>query len=132
MSPDLWTIGADIGQMVTGLSVVTATYVWTRGRLSDRRERKAAIRQRTWGGYIDQSGINTWLVQLAEEPDRPTGRVVLDVVDGKGEPSVNGAHSLRQRIIGEGMLGRVPTTEEYELLAALQKERGYGKGFPVR
>lgn len=129
---DLWTVGADIAQMATGGSVVTATWVWTRGRWRGRQERKSATNLRSWSGYIETGGINEWYVRLVEQPGAPTGRVVLDVVDRDGEPDVNRAHSMRQHILGDGQLARVPTPEEYAFLIALRKERGYGKGSPVR
>lgn len=58
--------------------------------------------------------------------------MVLNVVDRDGEPNASRAHDLRQAIIGDGMLARVPTPEEYDFLKAQRKECGYGKGFPVR
>ena len=35
-------------------------------------------------------------------------------------------------IIGDGMLSRSPTPEEFDFLKALRKEKGYGKGVAVR
>jgi hypothetical protein len=129
---DGWTIGADVGGMLTGLSVLTATIVWTRAQWRDRQQRKAATAHRNWHGYVMPEGINDWYVRLAEDPRHLTATVVLDVVDRNGEPDPGMAHSLREIVKGDGMLARVPTPEEYDFLIAQRKERGYGKGFPVR
>lgn len=43
---DALTTGADIGTMLTGLSAVTAAYVWTMGRFRDWRRQKVAIAER--------------------------------------------------------------------------------------
>ncbi len=67
-------------------------------------------------------------MRLAEDPKEPAARVVLDVVDRDGDPDVNWAQNMRQRIVGDGILARVPTPEEYDFLIALRKDRGYGKG----
>lgn len=129
---DWMTTGADIGTMVTGLSAVTAAYVWTRTQWRGWRQQKAATSLRNWHGYITVEGIDTWYVRLAKDPKQPTARVVLDVVDREGNPDAALAHNVRQRIIGDGMLSRSPTPEEYDFLIAQRKERGYGKGFPIR
>jgi hypothetical protein len=75
-------------------------------------------------------------VRLVEVPDTPSARVVLEVLDGPdGNPSVNQAHTMRQRIREDNMLARVPTPGESAFLKTLRKERGYGKdkdAFPVR
>jgi hypothetical protein len=126
-----WDIGADIGAMLTGLSAVTAAYVWISGQVHARREHKDAISLRNWHGYIEVGGINTWYARLAEEPKAPTARVVLEVVDQDGNPRENEAHNMRQRIINDGMVARAPTQEEWSFLMDLKKERGYGKGFPM-
>jgi hypothetical protein len=125
---DVWTAGADIGTMVTGLSAVTAAFVWTRSQVRDWRQQREARSARNWNGYIEVSGINSWYVRLAEDPKEPSARVVLDVIDRDGDPDVNWAQNMRQRIVGDGILARVPTPEEYDFLSALRKERGYGKG----
>jgi hypothetical protein len=77
---DALSVGADVATMLTGLSVVTATIVWGEKQLREHRERKAVTAERNWGGYIAPNGINSWDVVLAEDPDLPPGRVVLDVV----------------------------------------------------
>jgi hypothetical protein len=102
------------------------------GRVRDRREQKAAIAERNWHGYIDTGGISDWPVRLAEDPKEVTATVVLNVVDRDGEPDASRAQDLRQTIIEDGMLARVPTPEEYDFLKTQRKERGYGKGFIVR
>lgn len=130
---DLMTDGADIGTMLTGVSAVTAAATWTAGRVRGWRERRLARSRRTWHGYIAAEGIDTWYVRLAEDPDAPSGRVVLEVLnrDG-GEPDDMLAHGMRQIILQDGMLSRSPTPGEYEFLKDQRKERGYGNGFPVR
>lgn len=129
---DGWTIGTDIATMLTGLSVLTATIVWTRTQWHGWRERKAAIALRNWHGYVMTEGISDWYVRLAEDPQTVTATVILTVVDRNGEPDAQRANDLRLTIAGDGMLARVPTPEEYDFLKAQRKERGYGNGFPVR
>ena len=130
---DALTAGADIATMVTALTVVTALYVWGRNQWHGWQQQKAAIARRTWHGYITLEGVDTWYVRLAEDPDSPSGRVVLEVLNGKnGDPDPMLAHGMRQVIIRDGMLSRSPTPEEFEFLKVQRKERGYGKGFPVR
>lgn len=128
---DALTVGADVATMLTGLSVVTATIVWGEKQWRERQARKALTAERNWGGYILPNGINSWDVVLAEDPDSPTGRVVLDVVNSKGEPDVNMANNLRQLVLRDGRVTRAPTPAEAGFLRYLHKERGYGKGFPV-
>lgn len=48
---------------------------------------------------------------------------------GKGQMMAEG---MRRVIARDGMLSSVPTQDEYDFLKYLRKERGYGKGFPVR
>lgn len=100
---DALTTGADIGTMLTGLSAVTAAYVWTMGRFRDWRRQKVAIAERNWGGYISPGGINGWDVRLAEEPNTPTSRVVLEVL---GNNAQNWADNLRQTVLRDGKLSR--------------------------
>jgi hypothetical protein len=47
-----------------------------------------------------------------------------------GEPDAALAHSLRQIVLGDGMLARAPTPEEYDFLKAQRKERAE-TGFPI-
>ena len=129
---DVWTAGADVGTMATGLSAVTAAYVWTRSQMRNWRQQKAATRSRNWHGYIMVEGINDWYVRLAEDPKSPTAQVVLNVADRDGEPDAAMAHSMRQVIIADRMLARVPAQAEYDYLIAMRKERGYGEGYPIR
>ena len=125
---DALTAGADIGTMLTGLSAVTAAYVWTRNQLRDWRDQRAAVAARNWHGFIEVGGINSWDVRLAEDPATPTARVVLEVVDRDGNLDANWAQNMRQHVIADKMLARAPTPEEYAFLIALRKDRGYGKG----
>lgn len=133
---DVLKAGAEIATMVGGLSVLTAVSLWIRERWHERREQRAARNLRNWHGYIDLGMLSSWYVRLAEVPDTPSARVVLEVLDGPhGDPSVNQAHAMRQRVREDNMLARVPTTGEFAFLKTLRKERGYGKdndGFPVR
>jgi hypothetical protein len=125
---DALTAGADIATIATGLSAVTAAYVWIMGRVRDRRQQKAAIAERNWHGYITPGGINGWDVRLAEHPDGPTSRVVLEVLGTNAE---NWADNMRQTVLRDGKLSRSPTVEEWEFLMYLYRERGYGKGLPI-
>jgi hypothetical protein len=127
-----WTIGADIGAMLTGLSVLTATIVWTRNQWEQLQQRRAETQRRNWHGYIGLSGISDWFVQLAEEPQEPDARVVLRVTRRDGTPDTNGADSLRQHVVQDGLLCRVPSPAEYDFLKDLHKKHGYGSGVPVR
>ena len=128
-----WTIGADVGQMLTGISAVTAAYVWSRGQLYNWRQQRDTKRLRNWNGYIDIHGIDSWYVHVESGIDTPSASVVLTVLDRKGNPSEGAASVLRQRITQDGMLARVPSPEESDFLAALRKDQGYGQGsVPVR
>jgi hypothetical protein len=119
--------------MLTGLSAVTAAYVWTRSQVRGWREQRAEAQRRNWDGYIDVGGINTWDVRLTDNPATPSARVVLDVVKQDGTPDDMMAHNMRQCVLRDGILSRPPTTQELELLKSLGRERGYGKGgFVVR
>jgi hypothetical protein len=128
---DGWTIGADVGVMLTGLSVLTATSVWTRNQWREFRERRAAARLRNWHAYVMPERINEWYVRLAEDPETPVGTVVLEVLaslDGEPDPAL--AQSMRQVVLADGMLARAPTPEEYDFLKAQRKARR-DSGFPV-
>jgi len=129
---DALTAGADIGAMLTGLSVLTATIVWTRNQWEQIQQRRAETRLRNWHGYIMTNGIDTWYARLAEEPESPTARVVLEITGRDGTPDDMLAYNVRQVVLRDGMLSRSPTPAELDFLMALQKERGYGTGFPVR
>ena len=129
---DWLTTGADTATMATGLSVVTATSVWVRRQYREYRDRGAEKRRRNWHGYIEHGGLNEWFVRLAEDPDTPTERVVLDVVDRRGEPHSARADNLRQAVIRDGQLARVPTPDEYAFLRYLRKKRPASDGIPVR
>lgn len=130
---DNWTLGADVATMLTGVSALTAAVVWIRGQWRGWQQEKAARSYRSWHGFIMLGTIDTWYVRLAEKPDGPSGRVVLDVLDRDGgEPDAALAHSVRQRILADRMLSRSPTPGEYDFLKDQHSERGYGEGFPVR
>lgn len=132
-SMDVMTAGADIGTMLTGLSAVTAAYVWTRSQWSGWRQEKLARSRRTWHGYVAIEGVDTWYVRAVADADRQAGQVVLEVLDGQdGSPDEVLAQGMRIVADRDGMLSRSPTTEEFEFLKDLRKERGYGKGFIVR
>lgn len=128
-----WTsTGADYATMATGLSVVTATYVWVRKQLYDLRQERAAKRKRNWHGFIAMGQINTWYVRVADEPSGPSSNVLLEVINKDGSPNEQMARSLRLSIEADGMLSRSPTTDEYEFLKHLHNEKGYGKGIAIQ
>ena len=109
---DALTAGADIAMMVTALTVVTALYVWGRNQWHGWQQQKTTIARRTWHGYIAMESVDTWYVRLAEDPDSPSGRVVLEVLNGKnGDPDPMLAHGMRQVIIRDGMLRACPETQ---------------------
>ena len=67
------------------------------------------------------------------EPEEASLVVTLEVLTGQnGEPSINLAYNMRIVAARDGVISRSPTTEEYEFLADLRRERGYGKRYPVR
>ncbi|ACU76141.1 hypothetical protein Caci_7312 [Catenulispora acidiphila DSM 44928] len=122
------TDGSDVATMATGLSAVTAAFVWTNAQLRGWKQERAAMRRRNWHGYIELGMIDTWGVRLVEQPDEPTARVVLEVVTSDGTPDDHMAHTMHQRVKQDGWLSRSPTPTEYEFLKHLYRERGYGKG----
>lgn len=122
-------IGAGIATMLGGISVLVGVVTWLFTQYRGWQVRRAASRLRTWHGYIPSGMISSWWVRLVEDPDAPTARVVLEVLDGRpgtGGPDVNRAQELRQCIVGDGLLARAPTPGEYEFLQALHRERAYG------
>lgn len=128
-----WTgTGANFATIATGLSALTAAFVWVRKQREERQERRAAVQNRNWHGYVMPEGINDWFVRLAEDPKTLTARVIFEVVDRDGDPDPAMAHSMREIAKGDGRLARAPTEEEWSFLMAQRKERGYGKGYPVR
>ncbi|MCG3755815.1 hypothetical protein [Amycolatopsis sp. Poz14] len=98
-------------------------------KVGSYRELRRARKLRCWSGYINRGMIASWYVRLVEEPTTPTARVVLEVCQGgpDGKPDLVNAHTMRERIKTDKMLARVPTTSEYEFLADLHKQRGYGR-----
>ena len=130
---DNWTLGADVATMLTGASALTAAAVWTGGRWSAFRERRAARRYRVWeSGYIMNGLIFTWAVRLAADDPGSTARVVLEVLDGhQGQPAGQLAAGLRNTVTSEGWLSRAPSPDQARFLRDLEKARRRG-GFPVR
>ena len=124
---DSWTIGADIGTMLTGLSVLAAAFLWGRNQWDQRQQRRRETRLRNWHGYIDVGGINTWYVRLADDPKTPTAMVTLEVIDRAGKPDDTTAYNLRTCVERDGMLSRAPTPSELEFLTYLRKDEGYGQ-----
>ncbi len=125
---------ANVSTILGGFSVFGvfgAGVLWSRKQIRNRRERRAAIELRDWQGYIDVHSINAWRVRLLEEPDSPSARVVLEVVNDKGEPDVNQAQNLRERVANDGMLARVPSVAEREFLTGLYTERRHDGGLPI-
>jgi hypothetical protein len=123
---------ADFATIATGLSALTAAYVWIRKQREERQERRAATRGRNWHAYVMPEGINDWFVRVVEDESKaPTSRVVLEVVDRDGDPDLAMAHSIRQVAEGDGRLARAPTEDEWSFLIAQRKERGYGDGYPL-
>lgn len=129
---DWLTTGADVATMATGLSVVTATIVWVQNQARRWKQERAATRLKNWHGFIAMGQIDTWYVRVAEAPDGPTSRVVLDVINKDGSPNEQLAHTMRQKINADGVLSRSPTPEEFEFLMHLHSEKGYGKGIAIR
>jgi hypothetical protein len=125
---DLLTIGADIGAMIVGLPVISAGIVWLLRRRDAKRQLKAETALRNWDGYIMVNNINSWYVRLIDDPKTPTAVVPIEIVDREGNPDSQMAYNLRQVIIRDGMLARVPTEREYAFLKHLNKANGYGKG----
>jgi hypothetical protein len=128
--------GAWIATILGGLSVMAGVIVWGNSQVRGWREHRRARQHRDWHGYIAVGMVSSWHVRLADAPDEPTGRIVLDVLNvSDGTPDANRAHSMRQQITADGMLARVPTQEEDDFLKDLGRQRGGGndpKGFPVR
>lgn len=128
--------GAWIATILSGLSIVAGVIVWINKQLNGWRERQRALRHRNWHGYIIMGTISSWYVRAADDPKSPTGRIVLDVLDGPdGTPNANRAHSLRLQIAADGIIARAPTPEEDAFLKSLSRKRGGGndpEGFPVR
>jgi len=126
------TYGADVGTMLAGVGILGGVGAWVRKQQLDRRDAKEARRHRTWHGYIPVEGLDTWDVRVIE-PEGASAFVTLEVLNGPdGEPSVNLAYNMRTVAERDGKISRSPTADEYEFLVDLRRERGYGKGYPVR
>ena len=103
------TTGADIGTMLTGLSAVTATFLWGRTRVREWKAERDARAARNWNGYIIREGVATWFVRVVEDDSAKwSERVILHVVDEDGTPNPSVAHALRLHARGDGMLSRCP------------------------
>lgn len=128
--------GAWIATILSGLSIVAGVIVWINKQVRGWREHRRAIRHRNWHGYIITGSVSSWYVRIADAPKSPTGRIVLDVLDGPdGTPNANRAHSMRLQIAADGIIARAPTPEEDAFLKSLGRKRGGGndpQGFPVR
>lgn len=112
---DWLTTGSDIGTMATGLSAVTAAYVWTRNQVRGWRQEKAEKQIKNWHGFIPLGQVDTWRVRLAEEqPNSPTAQVIIEAVNPDGTPDEMIAHIIRKRIKQDGFLSRPPTTGKLE------------------
>lgn len=125
------TYGADVATMLAGIGIFGGAGTWIRKQQRDRRDARDARRDRTWHGYIPVEGLDTWDVRVIE-PEGSSATVTLEVLSGPdGEPSINLAYNMRIVADRDGRLSRPPTTDEYNFLADLRRERGYGKGYPV-
>lgn len=128
-----WTqYWANIATILGSLSVIAALVVWGKGQWRSWQRRKHAKSRRNWDGFIDLSGVGSWYVQLAEEPTEATAKVVLEVVDSKGEPFENGAYAMRNIIRDNGQLSQSPTPEQRDFLKHLRNERRYPTSINVR
>jgi len=128
---DVLVDGSAIATIATGLSAVTAAYVWTRGQVRGWRQEKEVAKLKDWHGFIATGNIDTWCVRLVEEPTIPSAQVVLEVTDKSGNADETQAQRLRQHILEDGQLSRSPTLEESKFLQHLQRENGYGSGVSI-
>lgn len=130
---DALTIGADAATMATGLSVLTATAVWTRRQYSEWRDSRRERKRRSWQDFINPHGISTWDVRLVVDPDEPTALVVLEVLDSPGgKPADQRAQSMRQTILADQMLSQSPSPDQHDfIMQQWSKRRGHG-GIEVR
>jgi hypothetical protein len=119
--------------MLTGLSAVTAAFLWGRTRVVEWRVERDARRARNWNGYIIREGVATWFVRVVEdESAKWSARVILDVVDRDGTANPSMAHALRMYAREDGMLSRSPTEAQWHFLGDLRKARfGAPQGFPI-
>jgi hypothetical protein len=126
------TYGADVGTMLAGVGIFGGAGTWIRKQQRERRDARDARQHRTWHGYIPVEGLDTWDVRVIAS-EEAAALVTLEVLSGpEGEPSINLAYNMRTVADRDGKLSRSPTTEEYEFLVDLRRQRGYGKGDPVR
>ena len=125
-------VGADVATMATGLSALSAAFVWIRKQVQEQRARRAETKARNWSAYIEPTGISDWFVRLVDEPPTPDARVVVQVLrtpDGDADEQM--AEAMRRVVERDGRLASAPTAGQMAWLVALRKER-FGKGYPVR
>jgi hypothetical protein len=119
--------------MATGLSVLTATIVWTRRQYREWRERQRERPLRGWRDYINPHGINEWDVRLVVDPAETTALVVLEVLSGPdGASHEQLAQNMRQIILRDGMLSRSPTPDQRDFLIQLWPERRASAGAEIQ
>jgi hypothetical protein len=123
--------GADYATMATGISAVTAAFVWVRGQWREQRERRAEVKARNWSAYIEPTGINDWFVRAVDDGPMQDARVTLQVVTVDGRPDEQMAGGFLRVVERDGRLACAPTQEQMTFLVAMRKER-FGKGYPVR
>lgn len=114
---DALTIGADAATMATGLSVLTATVVWTRRQYREWRDSRRERQRRGWQDCINPHGISTRDVRLVVDPDEPTALVVLEVPDSEGgKPADQRAQSMRQTILADQLLSQSPSPDQHDFI----------------
>lgn len=119
--------------MLTGLAATTATYLWVRARVRERRADRDARRERNWNGFIIRESVPAWSVRLVDdEHARWSERVVLDVVNKDGSPNTAMAHALRLYVQDNGALTRPPSAAQWDFLQDLRLARyGAPEGYPI-
>jgi len=125
--------GADIGTMVTGVSAVTAAFVWTRNQVSGWRAEKVARKYRYWNGFILSEGITTGFIRMVTDPEGPTERVTFDVINPDDQsPNPALAHTIRTVLDSDGMVSRSPSLAQMDFLNDLRRKRfGTVSGFQI-
>jgi len=119
-----WSRAADAATDAAGQTVLLALAVWVWNQHRARRGEKERTTLRDWEGYVTVGGVTAWRVRVAERPDEPSARVMLEVLDDDGtEPDPNKTHTLRQQLEADRMLAKVPSPEQYEFLKTLTRKR---------
>jgi hypothetical protein len=130
---DALTAGSDIATMATGLSVLTATVVWTRRQYGEWRDTRRERQRRGWQDFINPHGISSWDVRLVVDSDEPTALVVLEVLDSPcGKPADQRAQSMRQTILADQMLSKSPSPDQHDFIVQQWSKRREHGGFEVR